>query len=235
MSPKNFVSDNNDLTDRASEDRENIDEQSQDNYYADNYTPSRPPNLNDDNFPSTQPSGPYSQSNQVTNVNGLPESVPESVHVTNDTNANYTYGYSPTSTTQMGSTMNASNHFIPHPEVVYYNDRGYQRRDETGQRLTRHAIAILERNQAQSYDGNPYTWMPPLVGHNLYADPDSHSSTGYLAPGGHLSQNPTTSSWVFPPTPEDHSVSNLYAVGSQLEIPADTAWPSNLPDEDMRD
>ncbi|KAI0147970.1 hypothetical protein F4776DRAFT_291800 [Hypoxylon sp. NC0597] len=239
MSPKKSASDNNDLTGQASEeDRQRIDEEIHDHYYVDNYTEDRPPNLNNVNFPSTQPGGSYSQPRQGTSVNTLPETILDTMHVTNDIDGNYTYKQYVPSTVQTDSTMRAGNPFTPRAELAYYINRDYQCHAGTGQPLTRQAMAVHDSNQTQSYGGDLYNWNPPQVGHNLSpADPGNDWSTSYMKPAGPMSETETANSWVFPPNPEDHSADIIYAGNWQPDIPAhtNTAWASYLPDEDMRD
>ncbi|KAI0842298.1 hypothetical protein F5Y06DRAFT_173055 [Hypoxylon sp. FL0890] len=234
MSPKKFVSNNSTLADRASEeDRDCVDKQGQD-HYDDQYTKHRPPYFNDENFSSTQPTGSNAEPSQL---DTLPETINDSMHVTNNTFGNHIYEQYVPSTVHTDSMMRAGGSFILRPDLAYYINRDYQWHGGSVQPLTSQAIAALDSNQTQLYGDNLHNWQPPQVGHNSHADLHNDWSTSYLAPAEPTSQTPTTNSWVFPPEPGDHSTDIIRNVGDWSDIQAapNTAWARQIRDEDTRD
>ncbi|KAI1414720.1 hypothetical protein F5Y13DRAFT_14097 [Hypoxylon sp. FL1857] len=236
MSPKKSMSDDHDLTDRASkEDRECPDKQSQDHYDGP-YTEERPPHLNNDNISSVQPNGPLAQPRGATDFSTLPETVLDSMHVTNDTEGNYTYKQYVPSTAQTDSTMRAGAPFI-RPELAHIIGHDYLRLPtETGRSLTLEAIAALNGNQTQSYGGNIHDWQPPHVGNNYPTAPGNDWSTGSLTAATPMSEtSTTTSSYVFvSSTYGNHSAEDVCYTGVWQSEP-DTPRVPYIPDEDTRD
>ncbi|KAI1143301.1 hypothetical protein F5Y05DRAFT_148736 [Hypoxylon sp. FL0543] len=237
MSPEQFVPDNDVLTDRASEDDRNYAEGQSQDHYDGIHTEHRPPHLNDENFSSTQLTGSHTEPRPLTNGEIPHGAMLDSMHVTNDTDGNFSFEQNVPPTVRTDNTMRAAGPFVPRPDLAYYIYGDYQWQNGPGQPLRSQAIAALDHNQMQSYDGNLYNWQPPQRGFNSHEDLYSNWSTSHLTPADPMSQGPTTDSWVFPPNPEEHPADLFRNVGGWDEIPADhnTTWASQIPDEDVRD
>ncbi|KAH9998054.1 hypothetical protein F4779DRAFT_169523 [Xylariaceae sp. FL0662B] len=213
-----------------------------DNYYTTNFTPDRPPHLNDRNFSSVQNNGP------VTQPRGLVDaSVGFDIeHMYFDTEGNYTPSSDSVNTE---STLKSGDPFVNRPLIrprTYLDfclNRNY---DGAAQPLTEQAIAAFNHsNNTQRFDGSVSDWLPGLglgLGIRCPADVAADLSSNKLMPPGPRSHTTKTSdsSWsklspALSYYDRDHIAEQIQDVGGQFDITANpnTVLARNIRDEDM--
>ncbi|XDG06918.1 hypothetical protein ABKA04_006533 [Annulohypoxylon sp. FPYF3050] len=179
-----------------------LDRERGEDYYTSNHTEYRPPHLNYENFPSTQPNGSNTQPRQAWPIQTY-STMREPEHVMHDSNDNYTH-----------HTARADDPSIARPYLAYILSQNYGSYGGAGgsdSRLTMQAIANHNYNTGNGYYGWQY---PSQVGgyNNLYVD-DYDESTGHImlsSRSGSQASMITDDYVPIPSTSEDPSVELCY-------------------------
>ncbi|KAI1093715.1 hypothetical protein F5B19DRAFT_500992 [Rostrohypoxylon terebratum] len=199
-----------------------LDREGGEDYYTPNHTEYRPPNLNDENFPSTQPNGSNTQPRQVRPIET--DNMPQPGHMTPSEIDNYTYQPYTTSTTYTDYTLGAEDPFIARPYLAYVLNRDYSIYGGAGgtdSHLTMQAVANHNYNIGNGYGScdSLNGWQPPRVGFNFHADSGYDWSTSHIMPSsGPGSRAPTIDNDYVPGPSHFESLS--------AELRGTGSWPA---------
>ncbi|KAI1775618.1 hypothetical protein F4818DRAFT_383627 [Hypoxylon cercidicola] len=198
-------------------------------YYTDNYTSDRPPHLNDDNFPSTQPGGYGYQPRRPPSVH------PSELNLVTDPDTDYTVPSSGSANTD--GTVREGDVFARRAYIGHYVSYDYHN-PVVPPPLTTDTIAALDHsNETQPYNGDIYNWLPG-AGYSVPNDTTNNWSTQANSSYNSHSSVATNRSWTMVPTAHDPQAENINGIGGwQADITADpeTILARIIPDEDTED
>ncbi|KAI1078263.1 hypothetical protein F5B20DRAFT_234126 [Whalleya microplaca] len=210
-----------------------------DKYYTTNFTPNRPPHLNDENFSSAQNDGPGTQPRQL--VDAVVRFNVE--HIDVDMEGNYTLRPYAASSESVNTenTLKTGDPFANHiGHLDFILSRNY---DGSIPALTEQAIAALNHSSSnQHFGGNITNWIRgqgPRFHGDITADDLSSSKLMPPGPRSHTTTKTSDSSWSKISSVRshgDHMAENIQKIGVQFDIVANpnTILARTIRDEDLR-